>query len=156
LEERRDAALVPSPSSSQKLRGTVNNMASIKSKDTSIEIIFRKALWKAGFRYRKNYKKLPGKPDIALTKHKITIFCDGDFWHGKNWDEDKKRIKSNRSYWFPKIDRNIKRDFETDRDLKLMGWEVLRFWETEIKENLQGCVERVKEAIFYREVGVEP
>ena len=130
-------------------------MSLIKSKDTSIEIVFRKALWKAGFRYRKNYKKLPGKPDIALTKQKIAIFCDGEFWHGKNWDEYKEKIKSNRKYWIPKIDKNIKRDFEIDRDLKFMGWEVLHFWGNDIKKNLQGCIEQVREAVFYREVGVE-
>jgi DNA mismatch endonuclease (patch repair protein) len=132
------------------------NMSLIKSKDTSIEVIFRKALWKAGFRYRKNYKKLPGKPDIVLTKQKIAIFCDGELWHGKNWDEDKGRIKSNRDYWIPKIEKNIKRDFETDRDLKLMGWEVLRFWGMDIEKNLASCIEQVREAVFYREIGVEP
>jgi len=131
-------------------------MSLIKSKNTSIEVIFCKALWRVGFRYRKNYKKLPGKPDIALTKYKIAIFCDGDFWHGKNWDEYKERIKSNRSYWLPKIDRNIKRDFEIDRELKFMGWEVLRFWGGDIEKNLQCCIEQVKEAVFYREIEMEP
>jgi len=133
-----------------------NNMSLIKNKDTGIEVIFRKALWKAGFRYRKNYKKLPGKPDIALTKQKIAIFCDGEFWRGKNWDEYKKKIKSNRNYWIPKIDKNIKRDFEIDRDLKFMGWEVLHFWGTDIEKNMTSCIEQVKDAVFYREVGWEP
>jgi DNA mismatch endonuclease (patch repair protein) len=90
-----------------------------------------------------------------LTKQKIAIFCDGDFWHGKNWDEYNKKIKSNRSYWIPKIDKNIKRDFEIERDLKLMGWEVLRFWGTDIEKNIAGCIEQVKEAVFYCEIGEE-
>jgi len=133
-----------------------NNMSLIKNKDTGIEVIFRKALWKAGFRYRKNYKKLPGKPDIALTKQKIAIFCDGEFWHGKNWEVSKEKIKRNRNYWIPKIDKNIKRDFETDRDLKLMGWEVLHFWGTDIEKNMAGCIEQVRETIFYRDIEWEP
>jgi DNA mismatch endonuclease (patch repair protein) len=133
-----------------------NNMSLIKSKDTGIEIIFRKALWKAGFRYRKNYKKLPGKPDIALTKQKIAIFCDGEFWHGKNWDESKEKIKSNRNYWIPKIDKNIKRDFEIDRDLKLMGWEALHFWGADIEKNMAGCIEQVRAAVFYKDIEWEP
>ena len=74
------------------------NMQNIKSCDTKIEVILRKALWKKGYRYRKNYKKLPGKPDIVMTKYKIVIFCDGEFFHGKDWDTLKtKLLKSNNS-----------------------------------------------------------
>ena len=69
------------------------NMRSIKGKDTSIEMILRKALWKKGYHYRKNYKNLPGTPDIALTKYKIAIFCDSEFFHGYNWDKKKQTIK---------------------------------------------------------------
>lgn len=67
------------------------NMQSIRSKDTSIELALRKALWNQGYRYRKNYKKLPGKPDIALTRYKIAVFCDSEFFHGKDWDALKVR-----------------------------------------------------------------
>jgi len=67
------------------------NMKRIKAKDTTIEVILRKALWERGYRYRKNYKELPGYPDIVLTKYKIVIFCDGEFFHGKDWDELKGR-----------------------------------------------------------------
>lgn len=77
------------------------NMKNIHGKDTKIEVILRKALWSKGYRYRKNYKKLPGSPDIALTKYKIAIFCDGEFFHGKDWDTLKKRLeKSNNSEFF--------------------------------------------------------
>lgn len=62
------------------------NMQSIRAKDTKIEVLLRKALWAKGYRYRKNYKLLPGTPDIVLTKQKIAIFCDGEFFHGKEWD----------------------------------------------------------------------
>ena len=60
-------------------------MAAIPSKDTEPELLLRRALWKNKLRYRVNYKKLPGKPDIVFTKHHVAIFCDGDFWHGHNW-----------------------------------------------------------------------
>lgn len=74
------------------------NMQHIKGSDTKIEVLLRKALWKKGYRYRKNYKDLPGKPDIALTKYKIAIFCDGEFFHGKDWEVLKPRLeKSNNS-----------------------------------------------------------
>lgn len=84
------------------------NMQNIKSKDTEIEVLLRKALWKKGYRFRKNYSKLPGKPDIAFTKYKIAIFCDGEFFHGKDWEVLKPKLeKSNNSeYWINKIDRN--------------------------------------------------
>ena len=122
-------------------------MQAIKSKDTSIELSLRKALWKKGIRYRKNYKKLPGKPDIALTKHKIAVFCDSDFWHGFEWEERKKRIKSNQEYWIPKIERNMERDREVDSELQKMGWTVIRFWEWQIKKHLDQCVAAVETAV---------
>ncbi|MDR1438945.1 MAG: very short patch repair endonuclease [Clostridiales bacterium] len=122
-------------------------MSRIRSSNTAIEVAFRKALWHEGIRYRKNYARLPGKPDIAITKHRIAIFCDGEFWHGKDWDARKPKIHSNREYWIAKIERNMSRDAETDRRLYGMGWTVLRFWGEDIKKNLPGCVEAAKEAI---------
>lgn len=131
------------------------NMKAIKSKDTFIEIKLRKALWKRGIRYRKNYAKLAGKPDIAITKHKIAIFCDSDFWHGRDMESIKAKIKSNVGYWIPKIEGNI----EHDKDVNLMlledGWIVLRFWETDIKKDIDGCVKRVIKYLppkFYQNV----
>jgi len=94
------------------------NMQAIKAKDTSIEIILRKELWKNGVRYRKNYKQLPGKPDIAITKYKIAVFCDSEFWHGFDWENNKHKIKSNTDYWIPKIERNIARDNKINEALK--------------------------------------
>ena len=75
------------------------NMQAIRSTDTSIEIALRTALWHRGVRYRKNYKQLPGKPDIAITKYRIVVFCDSDYWHGYDWENRHQRIKSNRDYW---------------------------------------------------------
>lgn len=119
------------------------NMQAIKSADTTIELMLRSALWKRGVRYRKNYRSLIGKPDIAITKYKIAIFCDSDYWHGYDWENRSARIKSNREYWIPKIERNIARDKEVTEQLEKDGWLVLRFWEWQIRKNLSECVESV-------------
>jgi DNA mismatch endonuclease (patch repair protein) len=123
-------------------------MSRIKSKDTSIELLFRKALWHEGIRYRKNYAALPGKPDIAITRYKIAIFCDGEFWHGRNWGEKKNRIKNNKEYWIPKIEKNMARDNKAEQELFRRGWIVLHFWGEEIKKDLASCVWEVKEQIM--------
>lgn len=123
------------------------NMQHIRSKDTSIEIKLRKALWREGIRYRKNYKALPGKPDIAITKYRIAIFCDSSFWHGRDFDI-KKPVDTNREYWDSKIKKNMKRDKDVNRQLKEMGWVVLRFWDTEINKQLEMCVNTVIEGII--------
>ncbi|SFS18840.1 very short patch repair endonuclease [Enterocloster citroniae] len=126
------------------------NMRSIKGKDTSIEVILRKALWHEGIRYRKNYKGLPGKPDITITKYKIAVFCDSEFWHGKDWPELEERLKRGRrsEFWINKIERNMERDRETDKKLNCLGWKVIRFWGEDIKKKTEKCVQVVKEAIF--------
>ena len=119
------------------------NMQAIKCKDTSIEIALRLALWHRGIRYRKNFKKLPGKPDIVITKHKIAVFCDSDYWHGFDWENRHQRIKSNREYWIPKIERNMQRDKEVTAQLEEAGWTVLRFWEWQIRKHLDDCVDSI-------------
>ena len=122
------------------------NMQHIRSKDTSIEIKLRKALWREGIRYRKNYTRLPGRPDIAITKWKIAVFCDSSFWHGRNF-VTKKTVATNSDYWNKKIKRNIERDKRVNQSLAYMGWKVLRFWDIEIKQNLDGCINTIKNAI---------
>ena len=126
------------------------NMQHIKSNDTKIEVLLRKALWEKGYRYRKNYKALPGKPDIVLTKYKIAIFCDGEFFHGKDWEVLKPRLeKSNNSeFWIKKITRNLERDDEINKKLLFMGWIVIRFWGNEIKKNTDEFVRVIEETIF--------
>lgn len=126
------------------------NMKNIRSKDTSIENLLRKALWQKGYRYRKNYNKLPGKPDIALMKYKIAIFCDGEFFHGKDWEILKPRLeKSNNSdYWINKISRNRERDEEINKKLLFLGWTVIRFWGKDIKKDLNQCIQVIEETIF--------
>lgn len=123
------------------------NMRNIKSKDTRPEIILRKALWNKGYRYRKNWRALPGKPDIAITKHKIAVFCDGEFFHGKDFDT-KKKPATNAEYWESKIIRNIKRDQEVDAELKGMGWRVVRFWGRDIIADPVACVKAIEEIVL--------
>lgn len=126
------------------------NMSHIRSKDTSIEVKLRKALRKEGFRYRKNMKSLPGRPDIVLTKYKIAIFCDSEFFHGKDWEDLQVQLKKgkNADFWIEKISRNRERDEEINKRLLFMGWTVLRFWGKDIKKDVGQCVKVVEEAIF--------
>lgn len=126
------------------------NMQAIRNKDTRIEIRLRKALWRRGLRYRKNYSKLPGKPDIVLTKYKIAIFCDSDFWHGYNWENSRNKIKSNHDYWIPKIEGNMARDRKNNQQLEAEDWIVIRLWEREIRKELPYCTERIVNAVENR------
>jgi len=130
------------------------NMSHIRSKDTSIEMVLRKALWRKGYRYRKNLKSLPGSPDIAITKYRIAIFCDSEFFHGKDWDELKLRLENgnNSVYWVRKITRNMERDRENERDLASREWTVLRFWGKDILKHTDDCVRAVEETIFEKRV----
>lgn len=129
---------------------TYRIMSGIHSKDTDIEVVLRKALWHKGYRYRKNVTSLIGKPDIVFTKHKLAIFCDSEFWHGKDWDILRKRLESgkNPDYWIKKIERNRQRDITVNTTLESMGWTVLRFWGKEIISQTEKCVEEVEETIL--------
>ncbi len=118
-------------------------MSKIRGKNTKPELAFRKALYAAGYRYRIDYKKLIGKPDIALKKYKTVIFIDGEYWHGKNWKERKPKVKTNREFWIAKIERNMQRDQEVNQELKKLGYTVFRFWESDIKKNLSDCLQKV-------------
>lgn len=125
------------------------NMQHIRSSDTKIEMILRKALWSRGYRYRKNYAKLPGHPDIALTKYRIVIFCDGEFFHGKDWELLKSKLvnSDNSEFWINKISRNIKRDSDINQILMNEGWTVLRFWGNDIKRNTGDCIKKIEDTI---------
>ena len=123
------------------------NMQAVKSKDSKIEVRLRKALWQQGYRYRKNYSKLEGKPDIVLVKYRIAIFCDSEFWHGYDWTNKRYEIKSNQEFWVKKIERNMERDAEVNRILQEENWTVLRFWGNQIKKNLDECVYQVESII---------
>ena len=126
------------------------NMRHIKSKDTDIEVMLRRELWNRGYRYRKNDKSLPGTPDIVLGKYKIVVFCDGEFFHGKDWEVLRPRLmKSNNSeYWISKISRNITHDNEVNKALLFKGWTVIRFWGNDIKRDVDGCIKVIEETIM--------
>ena len=125
-------------------------MRHIKSKDTSIEVKLRKELWSRGYRYRKNVSNLPGKPDIVLTKYKIAIFCDSEFFHGKDWEVLKPRLEKsiNADYWEKKISRNMERDNEINKKLLFMGWTVIRFWGKDILKNIDDCISVIEDVIW--------
>lgn len=121
------------------------NMRQQASGKSKTEDVLAHKLWNEGIHYRRNYKALPGKPDIAITKYKIAIFVDGEFWHGYDWENQKKRIKRNRDYWIPKIERNMIRDKHDEILLKEAGWTVVRFWgKHQVLKNPDYCVEYIK------------
>ena len=119
------------------------NMAANKSKGTKLELLFGKLLWNAGIKYHKNDESVIGKPDFTIRNLKIAIFCDGEFWHGKDWEIHKNDHKSNCNFWHTKIEQNIKRDIEVNEKLKNQGWKVFRFWETEILKEPDKCLNKI-------------
>lgn len=125
-------------------------MSCIRGKDTSIELALRKALWAKGYRFRKNFKKLPGSPDIVLTKYKLAVFCDSEFFHGKDWITQKEKLRKgkNSDYWIRKIERNMERDQEKDKTLQYEGWTVIRFWGNDILKDTDGCIRVIEDAIL--------
>lgn len=123
-------------------------MSKVHLKKGKAETTLAKALWHRGYRYRLNYKRLPGSPDIAITKYQIAIFVDGEFWHGYDWENKKEKLKSNREFWIEKIEENIQRDIRNDRLLLSSGWVPLHFWEKEIKKDLEGCIQVIQDTIL--------
>jgi len=126
------------------------NMRRVRNKDSEIELLLRRELWSRNLRYRKNVKSIFGKPDIAFIGKKIAIFVDSEFWHGYNWTEKRKEIKSNQEFWIAKIERNMQRDVEVNEYLQAEGWVVLRFWGNDIKKNLTVCADIVESAFKER------
>ena len=124
-----------------------HRMANVSLKGGKTEMMLAHALWHTGFRYRKNYRAIPGSPDIAITKYKVAVFVDGEFWHGENWEIRKQKLKSNRDYWIEKIEENIARDKRNDKLLIDMGWIPLHFWEKDVKKDLQKCVDKIIDAV---------
>ena len=114
-------------------------MSHVHLKRGIAETMLGKALWHSGIRYRYNYKKLPGSPDLAITKYHIAVFVDGEFWHGKDWERRKARLKSNRDYWIEKIEENMARDQRNNQELYSLGWQVVRFWEKDVKNSADSC-----------------
>jgi DNA mismatch endonuclease, patch repair protein len=121
------------------------NMQAIRSKGTKDEILLAKSLWHRGHRYRKNDKKVFGKPDLTFKRNKLAVFVDSEYFHGKNWGKEKFRIKTNRDFWWAKIESNIKRDKKVNEELERQGWKVLRFWSKGIRRNLASCINQIEE-----------
>ena len=123
------------------------NMKAIKNKGSKIEVMLQKELWHRGLRYRKNAANVYGKPDIVFIGKKVAVFCDSEFFHGYDWENKRNEIKSNRDFWFSKIERNIQRDIEVTEKLKSEGWTVIRFWGKDIKNNLKECADIIENAL---------
>lgn len=137
----------------QKLETTESvskRMANVSLKGGKAEVSLAKALWREGLRYRKNYRKIPGSPDIAITKYKIAVFVDGEFWHGENWEVRKTKLKSNKEYWIEKIEENIARDKKNDKLLQEMGWTPIHFWSKEVDKDLAKCIHKIIDLIQMR------
>ena len=123
------------------------NMQHNKATGSKIEVMLMKEFLSSRLSYRKNVKNIYANPDIAFIGKKVAVFCDGEFWHGYNWEERKNDFKSNQSFWLPKIERNMERDKEVTLKLEADGWTVLRFWERDIKKNLIECADIIESAV---------
>jgi DNA mismatch endonuclease (patch repair protein) len=123
--------------------------ASNRRKNTSPEILLRKLLSSAGVRYRLHPQNVPGHPDLVIRRSRVVVFCDGDFWHGRHWARRKIKLARgwNADYWIAKIERNRRRDRLITRRLKLLGWRVIRVWESEIQRNPKGVADSILDAI---------
>lgn len=126
------------------------NMQAIRNKDSDIELLLRRELWKRGIRYRKNVKSVLGHPDIVFIGKRVAVFCDSEFWHGYDWENRKNDIHTRREFWIPKIERNIQRDIEVTEGLQNEGWIVLRFWGKDIKKNVSECADIIEKTIRNR------
>lgn len=138
----------------QKLKTTPEvskRMKALSHKKSKAESVLAKALWHRGYRYRLNYKQLPGTPDIAITKYKIAIFVDGEFWHGKDFEKNKLKLKNNKTYWIEKIGENIQRDIKNDRLLRQMDWIPIHFWSKEVTDYTELCIKEIQEWISLQE-----
>jgi DNA mismatch endonuclease Vsr len=131
------------------------NMQAVKNKDSQIEVTLRRALFRKGYRYRKNYTKIFGKPDIVFIREKVAVFCDSEFWHGHDWENRKADFKSRQDFWIPKIERNMERDREVNSALEAEGYTVLRFWGKQIKKDLDSVVAEIEKAITARRNAVQ-
>ncbi len=122
-------------------------MSKIKNSGSLIERMLAREMWKIGLRYRKNDATIFGKPDFTFKKYKIAIFCDGDFWHGRDWETKKNEHKTNVEFWHQKIAKNIERDKIVNLELKKNGWIVIRFWGNDVIKDVNKCVQYIIEQI---------
>jgi len=135
MKANRDVTKSPSFKNYSSSSATASrSLAQNRAVDTKCERLLRSTLWRMGLRFRKNVKNLPGKPDVVFVCQRIVIFCDGDFWHGRDWSRRSRKLKrgANSSYWLAKIKANIERDKVHNKHLRQLGWTVIRLWETDI------------------------
>jgi DNA mismatch endonuclease (patch repair protein) len=123
-----------------------------RKRNSRHEIALRRELWKLGLRYRKYVAKLPGNPDLVFPRARVIVFCDGDFWHGRDWGQLRVALEKrhNPEYWIAKIARNRERDQEHIARLSGEGWLVLRFWETDILRDPQVPAQQIKDVVGQR------
>lgn len=133
---------------------TSQRMSRVRLNGGKAEVLLAKALWHRGLRYRKNDKRLPGSPDIAIYRYQIAIFIDGEFWHGKDWRKRKPSLMRNREYWIEKIEENMARDVRNDILLRQSGWIPIHFWEKEVLKDLPECVSEVEQCIIDRLIDI--
>ena len=119
------------------------NMSRIKGKDTGIEVAVRKRLFSCGYRYRKNDKRLPGKPDIVFPKYKTVVFIHGCFWHMHSDCKIARIPKSNTDFWITKLNHNVEKDQRNRQQLEELGWKVITIWECEIEKNLDSVTQQI-------------
>jgi DNA mismatch endonuclease Vsr len=123
------------------------NIQAVRASGSKIEIALGKAFFAQGLRYRKNDRKVFGKPDLTFIKFKLAVFVDNELWHGKDWETKKFDHKSNQEFWLTKIERNIKRDKEVNEKLIEEGWKIMRFWGKDIIKNLDKCINKIQKTI---------
>lgn len=128
------------------------NMSRIKGKDTKIEVEVRKYLFSKGYRFRKNDKRYPGKPDIVLPKYHVAIFVHGCFWHRHEGCKDATTPKTRTEFWLEKFDKNVKNDRIKQEKLRELGWKVIVIWECEIKKDLIKTMEWLEQEIKYHDI----
>jgi len=133
------------PSSTVSARAKRSN----RGRDTLHEVALRRELWRMGLRFRNNVRTLPGKPDIVFTAERVAVFCDGDFWHGRNWRLLRRKLRQgwNAAYWLAKIGSNMQRDRRDTALLRKLGWRVIRLWEGKITKDPVGVATRVTRTI---------
>lgn len=129
---------------------TSRRMSRVRLKRGRGETALAKLLWHKGYRYRLNDRRLPGSPDIALIRQRVAVFVDGEFWHGKDWDRRRQRLKRNRDYWIEKIEENMARDMRVDRQLLALEWTPIHFWSKDAERQPERCVECIEELILER------
>jgi len=119
-------------------------------RDTRCELLLRASLRRLGLRYRIAPDDVPGRPDVVFRRQHVAVFCDGDFWHGRNLEQRMAKLKAghNAAYWIQKIGRNVERDRVHDAVLRAGGWIVLRFWETDIKRDPDALAATIRQAVL--------